>query len=149
MMSMSDNDLIVGASLALRNTAPSRQLEEWVQELEKPQNQDRNTQADWDETEEHFWRVTGLRAPERIRQLQDKRDARKLAINEMAQTAARVNSDTLIVTCFEEAKMKKNVAALSASGTIQIFGRVLTNTLETRTRMITIQPITLSVATQT
>jgi hypothetical protein len=85
--------------------------------------------------------------PEERRRRQDARDAFIREQKEKALTVARSHSDTLVVTCFEEAKLKKNVAALSASGKIQIFGRVLTNVLETRTRMITIQPITLSVAT--
>jgi hypothetical protein len=147
IMSMSDNDLIIGASLALRNESPNQSPEDWARTLKEAETR---ASAEENVTEylDRLKREIVGELPEERRRRQDAKDALIREQKNKALTAAQSHSDTLVVTCFEEAKLKKNVAALSTGGKIQIFGRVLTNVLETRTRMITIQPITLSGATE-
>lgn len=75
--------------------------------------------------------------------MQEREQQRKLE-EEQKISEHRARSDTLLIACFEEGRMKRNVAALSTAGRERLFGRVLGNVLETETdtRMITVEPIT-------
>jgi hypothetical protein len=141
MMDMSDNDLLIGAALSLRDILPNRSLKDW---------------------ERYIWRTDGggssvpsvlsgpfgSLSPDTKRYIEE-RNNRDAEIKRKARAEAKRHADTLIVTCFEESKMKKNVAALSASGATRLIGRVINNVLDARTRMITVQPIALSAAAET
>jgi hypothetical protein len=57
--------------------------------------------------------------------------------------------NALLVASFKEEKMNRNVAALAAkSGHARVFVRLISNVVQTdvETRMISVQPITLSIA---
>ena len=90
--------------------------------------------------------------PEEERQRKQEERKRKKADEEEKRKAdLRANCDTLMVAYFEREIMKRN--ALPSTGRACLFGRVLSNELENDednadgalTRMITVQPITLSV----
>lgn len=140
MMDMSDNDLWIGAALSLRDILPNRSLKDWERDI---------------------WRMDGggssvpsvLSGPfgslsADTKRYLEGRNNRDAEIKRKARAEAKRHADTLIVTCFEESKLKKNVAALSVNGAMRLVGRVVNNVLDARTRMIAVQPMALSAAAE-
>ncbi len=142
MLGMCNDDLILGTSLARRPEAPQTAIRE--NPGEPPLE---------DMLDDVFSGILPQTGDRRRRATERQAEAARRQQKMVSELNARC--DTLLATCFEQQKMKLNVAALSSAGRVHLFGRVLGNVLESdpkilrtrpnTTRMITVQPITLSV----
>jgi hypothetical protein len=153
MMSLSRDDLILGIAIAERSRPP-----ELVDpEDRKPPSRSEVRRAQMREAEARIRdrAMDALLSPEDREREQAERRRRKADAEAEAKQALekrrldlRTNCDALMLTSFAQGNMKQNVAALSATGRRRVFGRIMDNLLkdDTGTRLITVQPITLSIA---
>jgi hypothetical protein len=135
MMMMNNDDHVVGTSLWLRGQKPSLSFEHWENKAAEEDGQRRERDS------LGFLQSDEKRAKEEARWNEIERTRREKALK-----GTHENADTLLAVNFEEKKLRRNVASLSTSGTNKLFGRVVSNRIDDRTRLITVQPITLSVA---
>jgi len=132
LMGLSRDNFIVGAALALgprRDPLPAWKRIEAIRESVRRQAREKDVEM-----------LSSIQRGKR-----EKLEVKGL--EEERTTESNTQCDALIVACFEEPKMKQNVAALATKdGRVRLFGRLLSNVLEdeTETRMMSVQPYTLS-----
>ena len=145
MMRLCSDNMIIGASLALRSPGPKLIPEEKPKSESELLAEARRIRMEDAQSRMTF--LQGTKTGDAMARRRDERIAEETRKQEETRLALSANSDTLMVTCFKEEHMRLNVAALSATGPSRIFGKVLNNNLEdfTGTRIISLEPITHSI----